>query len=438
MLPLLLAAVPTAALFGTVEVSLLVLLALVAAVILLAVLYWSVKHRRGVNVTATPDAPISELVPSLSGLTHSAIYPGNTVELLENGAFFDVLLQEIEGAQQSVHFETFLWKDGTLGRRLAQTLADRARAGVAVRVLVDANGGKEMGDATIHLLETAGCRFAKYHEGRLRTLGRLNNRDHRKLAIVDGRVAFAGGHCIVDTWLGDAKDRDHVRDLSVRVEGPVVHGLQSVFSENWVAETGELFIGEAAFPRLDAVGDVPIHIASIQPSGSASSVEILHYLAVRSARKRLWIQNPYFLPDPDGIQALIDAVERGVDVRVMAPSTDASDMPLVQHAAHHNFDRLLEGGVRIFEYEHCLLHQKVMTVDGVWCAVGSANFDDRSMEINDEVTLGLHSPDLARQLEALFEHDRQRCVERTPEEWAQRPWWKRTRDAALYLINEQL
>ena len=429
---------PLAAVFGTVEVPLLVLLALVAAVVLLAILYWSVKHRRGANVSATPDAPLPALLPSLAGLTHSAIYPGNTVELLENGAFFDVLMQEIEGARQSVHFETFLWKDGRLGRQLAQTLADRARAGVVVRVLVDANGGKAMGDATIHLLETSGCRFTKYHEGRLRTLGRLNNRDHRKLAIVDGRVAFVGGHCIVDTWLGDAEDSDHVRDLSVRVQGPAVHGLQGVFSENWVVETGELFIGNAVFPHLDAVGDVPIHIASVQPSGSASSVELLHYLAVRSARERLWIQNPYFLPDPNGIRALNDAVARGVDVRVMVPSTGASDMPLVQHAAHHNFDRLLKAGVRLFEYERSLLHQKVMTVDSVWCAIGSTNFDDRSMEINDEVTLGLYSPALARQLEEVFEHDRALCIERTLEEWSQRPWWKRTRDAAFYLINEQL
>lgn len=429
---------PAVGLFDAVAVPVWVLVALGVLVVLLGLVLWSVKHRRDPRLRIETDAPVAELVPTLAGLAYGTLVPGNAVEIVQNGAYFDALVRDVGAAERSVHFETFLWKDGHLGRRLAEAFAARSRAGVPVRILVDANGGKDMGEATERLLAEAGCRLVRYHRGRLRTLGRLNNRDHRKLAVLDGRVAYVGGHCVVDSWGGHAQDRDHFRDLSVRLEGPIVHGLQSVFSENWTEETGELFVGEAYFPALAPAGDVPAHVASFRPSGSASAVKVLHHLAICCARERLWIQNPYFLPDPDAIEALALAVRRGVDVRVMVPSTDASDMPLVQHAAHHNFGRMLEAGVRLYEYQKTLLHQKVMTVDGVWCAVGSSNFDDRSFEINDEITVGFFDARLARALEAVFEDDLAHCVERTAAAWRQRGLLPRLRDGLLYLVNEQL
>ena len=269
-------------------------------------------------------------------------------------------------------------------------------------------------------------------------VGVLNDRDHRKLVVIDGREAFVGGHCIVDSWLGNAEDGEHFADISVGLRGPIVHAIQSAFSENWVAETGELFAGEAVFPELEARGSITAHVARIRPTTSASAVKIFHYMAVCMARERLWIQNPYFLPDPEAIDALVEAVKRGVDVRVMMPSTEASDMPLVQHAAHHNFDKLLAGGIRMFEYQKTLLHQKVLTVDGVWCAVGSSNFDDRSFEINDEITLGFLDAGMARELEAIFERDLEHCVERTLDEWQRRSPFARLRDFGYYTLNEQL
>ena len=273
---------------------------------------------------------------------------------------------------------------------------------------------------------------------KLRHIGVVNDRDHRKLIVIDGRVALVGGHCIVDSWLGNAENRERVRDLAVRLRGPVVHGVQSVFSENWVEDTGELFLGDAFFPPLERCGDVALHVASVKAEGSPPAVKILHHLAVCVAKRRIRIQNPYFLPDDEAIDALCKAVARGVDVRVMVPSTDASDMPLVQHAAHRNFDRLLEGGVRIFEYQTCLLHQKVMTVDGHWSAIGSSNFDDRSFETNDEITLGFLDPRLARQMEEIFERDRAHCVELDAKTWARRGLRHRIADHAWYLFNEVL
>ena len=415
-----------------------VLVALVLVVILLIVVIWSIRRHRDPKLEIKSDAPLAELMPSLSGLTQSSVYVGNTVELFENGSFFDALFDEIGAAARTVHFETFLWKDGVLGRRLVDALIERRRAGVMVRVLVDANGSKKMGrDARRRLVE-AGCKFAQHHPTNWYNVGVFNERDHRKLVVLDGRIALVGGHCIVDSWLGDAQDRDHVRDLAVRVCGPVVHAVQAAFCENWVEDTGELIVGEDAFPELQRLGDVDVHVASLKPEGSAPAVKVLHHLAVCVARKSIRIQNPYFLPDDEAIEALGQAVRRGVDVRIMVPSAGASDMPIVQHAAHRNFQKLLERGVRIFEFETCLLHQKVMTVDGVWCAIGSSNFDDRSFETNDEITLGIRDATLARTFEEIFERDARQCTELELRSWAARGLWHRLGDNVLHAFNEVL
>lgn len=411
---------------------------LVLLVVALGFVIWSLKHRRDPHFRIQTDAPLADLLPSVAGLTHGQLIEGNSVELVENGRFFDRLLADIRAAQRSVHVETFLWKDGVLGRRLADALAERGRAGVRVRVLVDARGSNDMGPKTRRQLEEAGCTFAAFHPGGLRAIGRFNNRDHRKLAVLDGCVAYVGGHCIVDTWLGDAQDKEHFRDISVRLRGPIVHAIQSTFSENWVGTTGELFLGDDVFPELPNEGAIPIHVARITPFGSASAVKILHHLVICCARKRILIQNPYFLPEPEAIGFLAQAVARGVDVRVMTPSTGASDMPMVQHAAHHNFGKLLAHGVRIFEYQKTLLHQKAMTVDGCWSAIGSSNFDDRSFEINDEITLGFHDSALAEKLEMIFERDAGDCVEVTSEAWSKRSLAHRLLDGTFNLVNEQL
>ena len=411
---------------------------LVLLVLGLGLVIWSLKHRRDPRFRMQTDTPLADLLPSITGLTHGQLIEGNSVEIVENGKFFDLLLEDIGTAQRSIHFETFLWKDGELGRRMSEALAERSRAGVCVRVLVDARGGKDMGSDVRRQLDDAGCTFAAFHPSGLRAIGRFNTRDHRKLAVLDGRVAYVGGHCVVDSWLGDAEDKEHFRDISVRLRGPIVHAVQSTFSENWVMTTGELFLGDDVFPELASEGGIPIHVARVTPLGSASAVKILHHLVICCARIRILIQNPYFLPDPQGIELLAQAVERGVDVRVMTPSTDASDMPVVQHAAHHNFGKLLAHGVRIFEYQKTLLHQKVMTVDGCWSAIGSSNFDDRSFEINDEITLGFHDPALAATLETIFERDAEHCAELTSESWSRRSLGHRFLDGSLYVVNEQL
>ena len=409
--------------------------ALIAALVLVI---WSIRRHRSPILQVQTDCGIDELMPSLSGLTLSTAVEGNSIEVLENGAFFDVLEERIRAAQKSVHFETFLWKPGRLSDRMAAAFMERAKAGVTVRLMLDAQGSKEMTKDMVARLREAGCKLKFFHKHSIYTLGVLNDRDHRKICIIDGREAFVGGHCVTDEWLGDAHDKHHFSDVSVRLHGPIVHSIQGAFSENWAGETGELFVGNDFFPVLEKAGDVSIHAAYLKPENSAPAVKILHHTVLCLARKRIWIQNPYFIPKDEAIQAMGSAVRRGVDVRVLMPSTSGSDSPMVQHAGHYHFESLLKLGVRLFEYPHTLLHQKLMTVDGCWAAVGSTNFDDRSFDTNDEITLGILDKGIAEQFDAIFEKYVQRAEEVTLEKWRKRGFLHKVKDNAAYLLNDVL
>ncbi len=414
------------------------LLIFFAIVAVLVVVIWSIRRHRDPKLKIESESPIDGLIPSLAGLTLSTAIPGNSVEILENGAFFDFLFKRIAQAEHSVHFETFLWKPGVLSQRVADALSERALAGKQVRVMLDAQGCRKMGTDVRQQMQEAGCKLVFFHRRTWRNLGVLNDRDHRKLVVIDGREGFVGGHCIVDSWLGDAQDHDHFADLSVHLQGPIVNNLQSVFSENWAGECGELFVGDDVFPKLEAAGDITMHAAWLKPEGSAPAVKILHHTAICLARKRIWIQNPYFIPEPAAIDAFGQAVARGVDVRVLMPSTGGSDFPMVQHAGHRNFEKMLRCGVRLFEYPHTLLHQKVMTVDGVWSAIGSSNFDDRSFETNDEITIGIVDRATTARFDAVFEKYAVECKEVELEAWCKRGWWHKAKDNVFYLFNEVL
>jgi cardiolipin synthase len=406
--------------------------------VFLALVIWSIRRHRSPKLHVDCDAPISDLVPSLAGLTFGTAVPGNAVKIHQNGVFFDILIERIRAAEKSVHFETFLWKPGQLGQRLADAFMDRARAGVPVRVLLDAEGCKRIDKDMVERMREVGVKLHFFHKRSIYTIGILNDRDHRKLAIVDGTEAFVGGHCIVDDWLGDAEDHCHFSDVSVQLHGPIVHSVQSAFSENWAGETGEVFLGDAYFPPLQPAGDSLIHAVFAKPENSAPAVKILHHTVLCLARKRIWIQNPYFIPEPEAIKAMAAAVKRGVDVRVLMPAVSGSDSPMVQYAGQRNFERLLLAGVRLFEYPHTLLHQKVMTVDGVWSAVGSTNFDDRSFDTNDEITLAILDPEVTRQLDAVFERYVPRAVEVKLETWRKRPLKNRVKAHVAYAFNELL
>lgn len=412
---------------------------LVLGLILLTAVLWSVKRRVETKLTSVQQqGQRADLLPSIVGLTHGTLIGGNQIKILQNGALFPELITAMQGARESIHFETYVWWKGDICRQVADVLSQKARAGVEVRLMVDASGGSRMENELADQMEKAGVRFRRFHQFRLANLGKMNNRDHRKIVVIDGRIGFTGGHGIADEWTGNAQDKDHWRDTFVRVDGPLVGKLQAAFTENWIEETGEITGGERYFPQIPPAGSSPAHVAYSSPTGSISSVQLLYYLAITAAQRELWIQNPYFLPDRDAIEALAQAVQRGVDVRVMMPSDDVTDNALVQHASHHHFGTLLKRGIRIFEYQKTLLHQKVIVVDGVWATVGSTNFDDRSFELNDEISLGILDPAVAGQLRSTFEEDQKHCVQRTFEEWSDRGLWHKFVDGVTFLGNEQL
>ena len=410
----------------------------VLAFLLVLGLFASAKWRQDPDLKVKNPGNLQPLLPSIVGLTQGDLEGGNRVQVLQNGdGLFPLMMRDIEAARETVHVETFIWWDGEFSRRFAELLAKKAREGVEVRLLVDGSGGRQI-KKVAKMLTDAGVKVERFHPIRFSNLGRMNNRDHRKIVVIDGRIGYTGGFGFADEWTGNAQDKKHWRDTAVRVEGPIVNRLQAAFAENWIEETGDVPAGDKYFPRNPPAGSSQAHAAYTSPAGSVSSVAILYHLAIAGAQKEIIIQNPYLLPEEEAIDAMEAAVARGVKIMIMVPSDSATDSPVVQHASHHRYGNLLKFGIRIFEYEKTLLHQKVMIVDGVWSAVGSTNFDARSLELNDEISLGVVDPAIAAELRAAFTADLQFARERKLEEWRDRPFWHKLKDGLAYLAHEQL
>jgi cardiolipin synthase len=412
---------------------------LILAVAGLTITLWSVKRKPSTHLQVKNPGALQTLIPSIVGVTQGSLEQGNRIEVLQNGdGFFPLLLRDIAAARESVHIETYIWWDGVMPQRIAELLAQKARQGVEVRLLVDASGGHKMSRKTERSMKDAGVAVKKFHHLRISNIGRLNNRDHRKEMIIDGRIGYIGGYGIADQWTGHAQDKDHWRDTGLRVEGPIVGKLQAAFCENWIESTGEVPAGEKYFPPIPRAGTTPAHIAYATPTGSVSSVQILYYLAIKAAQHEIIIENPYLLPDQDAMEAMADAVRRGVSVKVLVPGTSSTDSPIVEHASHHHFGTLLKNGVRMFEYQPTLAHQKLIVVDGLWSCIGSTNFDNRSMRLNDEISMGVVDPQIAAQLRAAFTDDLRQSRERHFGEWEERPLWHKLIDGLAYLAHGQL
>ena len=403
-----------------------------------ALLLWSARreHESHVRVPALID--FREDLPSIANLTGSPVIGGNRAAVLQDGdELFPALFRDVAAARRSIHLETYVWWRGDICRRLARALETKVRQGVEVRLTLDAIGSNRGENRLFREMEHAGCKIAWFHPFHLTDIGLINNRTHRKLAVFDGRVAYVFGHGIARQWTGHGQDAKHWRDTGVRLEGPVVSAVQGVFADNWMDQTAEVIAGEKYFPRLDAVGPVRAHVTAGSPQGGVSKLEVLLKLAIASAKRELLIQNPYFIPDDELVALLENAVRRGVAVRIMVPGP-VTDSATVRHAGHRCFDDLLSHGVQIYEYEKTLLHQKVMVVDGEWSLVGSTNFDDRSLGINDEASVGMIDRQVAASLRAAFAHDLESCRELQLKSWRERGVWHRLIDRVAYLVNDQL
>jgi cardiolipin synthase A/B len=375
---------------------------------------------------------------TMHALTGAPISSGNRVEILKNGArIFPSMLAAIRSATRTINLEFYIYWDGQVGRIFAEALAERARAGVQVKVILDAVGSAMMSEQLIDFLRRNGIDLEWYHPLRWFTLSRFNHRTHRKLLIVDGRIGFSGGVGIADVWEGDADSRNHWRETMVRVEGPVVTQMQFAFMDNWVKSRGELLTGLDYFPEVESCGDYLTQVIKSSPSEGISTVKLLYIISIVSATKSIFISNAYFVPDPDTRRALEGAVRRGVDVRVIVPG-EHTDVPIVRQASRFHYEMLLRRGIRIFEYQPTMMHAKTMVVDGLWTTIGSSNFDDRSFRLNDEVNVNIHDARVAAQMVEMFLDDLTRCREITLRKWFKRTAIEKLKEKFAGMFRPQL
>jgi cardiolipin synthase len=374
-----------------------------------------------------------EFLRSLEGL-RSGMVNGNSARLLENGdGLVPDLLAAIAHARRSINIEIYIFADGTFGRAMAAALAERARAGVEVRVLVD-DIGDRLGPLADEM-RAAGVNFRIYKPVRLYSLFHIGHRTHRKIVTIDGVIGYCGGFGIDDRWLGNARNEEEWRDLAVRVEGPVVRQLQRVFMEDWVHTTGEVLNGDAEFPPISPAGSVLAQAVSSSRTDQSSISKLLLYMAIQAAHERIWIENAYFVPGAQMRRALVRAAERGVDVRVVVPGPDI-DIPPIRRASRHHYGELLDAGVKIYEFQPTMLHTKAMVVDGIWTTIGSINFDTRSMRKNAEANIVIYDRGFASVVEEAVTRDLSRSQELTRKAWKKRGMWERVRETFASLFSE--
>lgn len=356
------------------------------------------------------------------------IVGGNRVQALVNGdQIFPAMLAAIRGAQKTVLFETFIYWSGAIGEEFAQALAERARAGVRVHVLLDWLGSIKVEQRLVEQMRDAGVEVHRFHPLRWYNLGRINNRTHRKLLIVDGRVGFTGGVGIATPWTGNAQDEAHWRDSHYRVEGPVVAQMQSVMLSNWSKTTGRILHGEDYFPPPSEAGTQQAQMFHSSPSGGSESMQLMYLIAITAAVKTIDIASAYFVPDEMARVALVAALRRGARVRVITPGRNI-DTQVVRHASRALWGDLLEAGLEMHVYQPTMYHCKAVIVDGLMSSVGSTNFDPRSFHLNDEANLNVYDRAFAGHLTQVFEQDLQRCRRVTLEEWRNRPALEKARE----------
>ena len=374
---------------------------------------------------------------SIGGSLGRQLVEGNEVRVLLNGdEAFSAMLAAIEAARGTITLETYIYWSGGIGRRFAQTLAQRASAGVKVHVLLDWIGG-DLDPRMLRLMTDAGVRISRYNSPRWYNLHRLNNRTHRKLLIVDGEVGFTGGLGIADAWAGDATQPGQWRDTHFMARGPVVAQLQSAFTDNWLQSTGEVLYGAGYFPPLSPQGAAMAHVFTSSPGGGAESVQLMYLLSIAAATRTIDLSAAYFVPDEVAIDALVAATKRGVRVRIIVPGP-AMDVPPVRWASRHRWERLLEAGAAIHEYQDRMYHCKVLVVDGRWVSVGSANFDNRSFAINDEANMNVLDEAFGARQTQVFEQDLKASRPVTLQRWRARPLLVRLLDATASAFGSQL
>jgi cardiolipin synthase A/B len=388
-------------------------------------------------IEADVDAGSDHFIHVLESICQTHLEHGNRVEVLNNGdRFYPAMLAAISQARETINLEAYIFKRGEIADRVVEALAERARAGVRVTVVMDAIGSFGAYRATRARLEGSGCRVAAYQRFTWYRIARLNNRTHRELLIVDGEIAFVGGAGIADWWAKADGGRPMWRDLMVRIEGPVVSDVQGVFAENWLECCGEILVGPATYKPHRPVGDVAAFAIKSSPSDRSTVSRALFQTLIEGANGKVVISTPYFLPDRAFRDAIRRTVARGVTMSVIVPGR-RTDQRWVRLASRRMYGQMLDAGVRIFEYTPGMTHVKALLVDDMWAVIGTTNLDNRSFEHNDEVNVAFRSEAIAATITRDLELDMARSHEVDRRAWARRPLWEKMIGAGAWILERQ-
>jgi cardiolipin synthase len=374
----------------------------------------------------------------MGALLGPAVIPGNAIHALQNGdEIFPAMLAAIGAARRSITFETYIYWSGRVGEQFANALCERAENGVRVHLMLDWLGSQKIDHGLIRAMKRAGIQIVRYHALHWYTIGRINNRTHRKVLTIDGTLGFTGGVGIADQWSGHAQDPAHWRDIHFRIEGPVVGQMQAAFLDNWIKTTGNVLHGDDYFPDLDTVGDMDMQFFMSSPAGGSSSMRLMYLTAITAADRSIDIAAAYFIPDRLMTEELVKARKRGVRIRILVPDRH-TDSQLVRIIARREWGPLLSSGAQVYEFEPTMLHTKMLIFDEFMVSVGSTNFDTRSFELNDEASLNVYDAEFAARMTQVFEGDLQRATPYGLEQWKQRPVVQRAAEVVLLPIRGQL
>ena len=400
------------------------------------------RYRRAANEGFDlPDPPAvgsGEFAGLIEALTQAPRRDGNRVRILRNGCeIFPAMLEAISSARECINFSTYIYWAGDIAPQFADALAAKAREGIEVNVVLDAQGCTKMDRGLIEHLRSAGATVIWFRPPHWYNLHTVNKRMHRRLLLVDGKVGFMGGVGIAEQWTGNAEDPEHERETHLRIEGPAVRDLLGGFLENWTEETSSL-LSASHFPDIDAFDDgVPVQVARTTSTSGTRGLEEMLWAAVVGSKERLWVTTAFFAPRRVFVDALCAAAGRGVDVRVLTGGPH-QDKQLAREAGHRSYARLLKSGVRIFEYQQAKMHAKVIAIDGIWANVGSSNLDNRSIALNDEINLSMQDAGMVAELERHFRDDLAVSQELDLQSWKRRPLLKRAQEHATELIRQSL
>jgi cardiolipin synthase len=418
------------------------LIGVVSAVSVLSALFFAVGHKPArVHTDSAPTAVGSpEFATALGAIVGAPVEGGGAVQVLNNGdEFIPALLESINQAQRTINFTVYIWSKGTFSDQLLRVLEKKQREGVAVRVLLDGLGSLNVPDEDFEPLVTAGGKVEKFRSPKFGKLTRFHRRTHRRAIVIDGDVGFTGGMAVSDIWLGHAQDPEHWRDLMFKVTGPMARSLQTAFVDLWVSSSGELLVDPMHYPvpaNASTAGvERFVHLAS-SPADDDQSMAYFFLLPVLSARESIYFAAPYYIPDNDLQEALVQKARAGIDVRLLLPGPE-TDNWIVRASAQARYQELLEAGVKVYEYQPTFMHAKYGVVDGMWSIIGSPNLNSRSRELDEENAFGIYDPALGAKLLATFVKDLERAKAIDLEEWRRRNPLQKLFETISQVLDQQ-